>query len=96
MQLFVNQGYRDATILATLDHLDLMEYEMPNGTTALQIVQHGADFGRSVSYRALPKRWQRALIEQGATWIGNPQQNGRRGPLPQPAELFAEPVKTDS
>ena len=84
-QLLVNQGWRDAWVLADLDDEVLIEYAMPNGSTALRIAKREDIKGkdsvylqnyRSVSYVSLPKKWLVALGDE--EWEGMPQ----RGRLP--------------
>jgi hypothetical protein len=96
-----NQNYRDAVVLAVAGTEALVEYEMPNGTTAMNVYsvhngklvgQDGApDWGtmpegchlpRSVSYRSCPKKWIRAMVEAGTSWMGNGQ--GSRSAIPFP------------
>ena len=88
-EVYVNQGWREARVLAVLGNKALVEYTMPAGTTALTIYEHAmgqllnskeiawaveyAPLGRSVSYRKLSKRWIRAMWEQGTEWQGNSQ-----------------------
>lgn len=67
-QFFINQGWRDARALATLDGVTLYEYRMPKGTTALTI-----EGVQTVSYPGLPLKWLREIVETGETWEGNPQ-----------------------
>ena len=78
MTLFVNQGERDACVLGTIDDHMIVEYEMPSGTTALQILNNekGAFFVRSVSYTSCPKIWIQAIIDGVGGWKGNSQYGG--------------------
>jgi hypothetical protein len=70
----VNQGDREAMVLAVIGNQALIEYVMPAGTTALQVVTEGREqIGRSVSYPAVPTKWLRAIVEDGREWEGNPQ-----------------------
>lgn len=87
-----NQGDRDGTVLAVDGIEALIEYEMPNGTSALNVISLGDKPYRAVAYTSLPKKWQRLLVANEAEWIGRPQQSGRNRQLPQPAELFNSPV----
>jgi hypothetical protein len=62
----INQGERDATVLAAIGDKRLLEYEMPNGTSALKIVDlinHTKTV--SVSYRAISVQWLTAIVEHG-------------------------------
>ena len=78
MTLFINQGERDALVLGTIDELMIVEYEMPNGTTALQILKNekSVSYGRSVSYASCPKKWLKAIRNGVGDWEGNCQRNG--------------------
>jgi len=87
-----NQADRDATVLATgiKENYDcdvLIEYEMPNGTSALVLCEGQADklvHKRNYSYNTLPKKWVQRIKEQGIDgWIGMPQ--GSIMPVPFPA-----------
>jgi hypothetical protein len=62
-QLHINQGWRDAELLAKDGHDFLFEYEMPNGRNYLHQVSIGRDgkfepVGRSINRRRLPLKWQ--------------------------------------
>lgn len=54
LQVHVNQGWREAWVLAVIDDEALVEYRMPAGTTAMQIIQNNkrCPYGPSVSYRS--------------------------------------------
>jgi len=97
-QLWVNQGWREAAVLAILDKEALLEYQMPNGSTSLRIVPKCSDLNgtietatckawRSVSYWRVPRKWLRELAETGEPWIGTPQQSVLF--VPDPAVLLA-------
>lgn len=75
LQLDVNQGWREAWVLAVIDDEALVEYRMPAGTTAMQIIQNNrrSHYGRSVNYRACPLYWQRAIRAAGREWVGESQ-----------------------
>jgi hypothetical protein len=87
--VFVNQAMRDATVLAVLsrtveEHLIweyLLEYEMPNGTTALWfdsvLRKH-----HNLAYKDVPDRWLSEIIAREQTWIGVAQ-GGRKALSPQ-------------
>jgi len=70
--LFRNQGDRDAWVLGTLGDQMIIEYEMPSGTTALNILmnRNGADYVRSVSYTSCPKIWIKAIEDGVGCWEG--------------------------
>lgn len=82
LRLHINQGWRDATVLAVRRELGLVEYEMPAGTTALLVVTFDEDgeplSQKSVTYRRLSKAWLQAIVYDGREWIGRPQQAGRK------------------
>jgi hypothetical protein len=79
----VNQGPREAMALARIGNQVLIEYAMPAGSTALQILTDGNEQrGRSMSYSSVPTKWLRAIVEDGYEWEGNPQS----GPKPLTAE----------
>ena len=81
-----NQGEREAEGLATSGNQMLVEYLMPNGTSALRIITVcGRRFidQRSVPYRNVPKKWVRAMHEQGTNlWEGRCQRSTGRVPFP--------------
>lgn len=92
--LLINQGDRDAVVLAVRGRQALAEYEMPNGSTALAILDLPEDETRepgrqSVSYRGLSTPWLRAIVEAESTWIGKPQQTGSWRPA-SPEAMLAE------
>ena len=74
----VNQGSRFAQVLGTIDNMMIVEYTMPAGTTALQIMHNDEDgaFGRSVSYKSCPKKWIQAIRDGSGGWKGICQRNG--------------------
>ncbi len=89
----INQGDRHAEVLAVIGDQALIEYYMPNGTTALRVIDrrdpHGTEYeprGKrgNVSYFRLPKKWSRAMEEAGSTWYANPQQWNQVKELPEP------------
>ncbi len=70
--VFINQGYRAAMVLAVLHSRALLEYEMPEGSTALRetdaTMRRRIDLthhDRTLPYRTLPRRWIRAIVDQG-------------------------------
>lgn len=90
--VLVNQGDRDATVLAVLGTKALIEYTMPAGSTGLQIIDLLTDAptpGRSVSYRILPMKWLQAVVDAGSSWEGQPQQTGNWRPDSPEAMLAA-------
>ena len=82
-----NQGDRDATVMAVVGDEALIEYVMPNGTSALNIIsvwegEENAGY-RSISYFNLPAKWADAVTIQMGSWVwGNPQQSSRKAPQP--------------
>jgi len=72
MEVFRNQGDRDATIVSTSGDDILVEYEMPNGTTALNIIRPDGSY-KTIPYAKLQssKKWMQNL-DQGLL-INNPQ-----------------------
>jgi hypothetical protein len=80
VKIYANQAEREAVVLAILDEAALLEYEMPNGSTALRVVSV-ADPDRSLrrfSYAGTPLRWLVAMLEVGSDWSARPQQSGIR------------------
>lgn len=76
LEVNVNQGDRDAYILAVIGDEALLEYEMPSGTTALWVIPAGEPRPgciRNVSYKRCPQKWLRAMEEAGTQWEGNGQ-----------------------
>lgn len=79
-QVWVNQGYREAFTLAVNGDDALIEYTMPRGSTALRIVDAFTWDGRkTVSYRAIPQKWLRAMEKEGTNMLlmGNAQTHKR-------------------
>ena len=82
--LNINQGIRTGIVLATLDGVCLVEYEMPNGTTALVYCDemavkmnkqlHFLEY-RNVSYKRLTQKWLLELALQNVMWQGTPQRS---------------------
>jgi hypothetical protein len=76
LEVHVNQGWREAYVLAVLGDEALIEYEMPRGTTAMWIIScHNPQPSchRVVSYRACPKKWRDAIKNAGTQWEGRGQ-----------------------
>ena len=70
--MFMNHGWRDATVLIRRVNGDLLiEYSMPNGTTALQMRAHGHD--HSISYKSVPLDWLEDMVQEGIEWECSPQ-----------------------
>ena len=70
--VYRNQGDRDAAIVSTSGDDILVEYEMPNGTTALNIIKPDGSY-KAISYAKLQtsKKWIKNLDENFL--INNPQ-----------------------
>lgn len=95
MYLYRNQSHRDGVILAVLGDRALVEYEMPNGTSALNYIDLCGHFDndyKSISYFALPKKWAQAMLDQQGSeagfYYGNPQRAWRKCPTIQ--EILAK------
>lgn len=87
LDLYRNQNFREAVILAILSDRALVEYEMPNGTSALNFVNLNGKWDhdyRPISYFALPKKWAKAMLEQQGSEAGfyyaNPQRSHSKCP----------------
>lgn len=105
-QIWINGDLRAAIVLAVRKGWALIEYEMPNGTTALRLLRLTDKIVemfiferkfikltrreyRNLSYYDVTRPWLRAIIKNGMTWKGVPQQKrGRSAPTPQ--ELLAK------
>jgi hypothetical protein len=77
--LEVNQGEREAEVLAVIGDQALIEYLMPNGTSSLRIVDRmepDARVYKNATYQRLPKKWVQAMDDAGSSWIGQPQSHG--------------------
>lgn len=77
-----NQGKREATVLAVIGDEVLIEYTMPKGTTSLNFTTHDAiendqEQYKAVSYRNVPVKWLKAIVEEGLEWVGYDQRNHR-------------------
>jgi len=78
--LWVNQGERQAVVLAMVGLDALVEYRMPRGSSALRIVDvDRPQYGRNVSYHRVPLALLRAMVEEGREWIGEPQKGNPVG-----------------
>jgi hypothetical protein len=78
IQLFRNQGMREGVVLAVIGDKILVEYEMPNGSTSLNIIlQQNADKpewgGKTVAYKSIPRKWLQAIVDAGMDWEGHGQ-----------------------
>ena len=86
LDVYRNQAYREAYLYAVIGERALIEYEMPNGSSALNFVSiHNTRDYRPVSYGALPKKWAKAVIEQSGMknwYYGNPMSNSTYSQTP--------------
>ena len=97
--IWVNQGWRLSTVLATIGDEALLEYEMPNGSTALRIVPRSVEHPinlrpqeyRNVSYRKLSRKWLKVMVDCQMDWIGMPQQTSEIMPFPAEMLMRTEP-----
>jgi hypothetical protein len=84
LEVFVNQGMRDAIVLGVIDDEMIIEYEMPAGTTAMLVLprdNNSQSCGKSVSYRTCPKKWIKAIFHGTGWWTGR-SQTGNEYPFP--------------
>lgn len=79
LEIYANQGQREATVIAAIGDERLIEYEMPKGSTALRIINVNDPDGhyKTVSYRAVPRVWLEAIVAAGIGWQGRQQGNKR-------------------
>jgi hypothetical protein len=79
-QLFVNHGWREAVCLAIVGDESLIEYTMPKGSTSLRIVrtENPEHLVRTVSYKQVPIKFLRAIVESGIEWDGLGQRTKRQ------------------
>ena len=68
MSEFINQAERYGYVLATSGDDILWVYEMPAGRKFLTVLTYGRQRSKPVSLKSLPKRWVKAMIEQGAAF----------------------------
>lgn len=75
LQVFRNQGERWAEVVATSKNGFLVEYEMPNGTTALNVIKSLSrpDDYKTMTYKRAFASWEFGLQLQNAELINNPQ-----------------------
>ena len=78
-QIYANQGYREFVTLATVDDKVLIEYEMPQGTSALKVIplwQYDQYLGpesrtlytsdyKGIPYSRIPQYWVNAMVAEG-------------------------------
>ena len=77
LQVFRNQGERWAEVVATSKNGFLVEYEMPNGTTALNVVKslRRPNEYKTITYKKAFASLEFGLQLQDAQLINNPQRN---------------------
>lgn len=91
LSLWRNQGWRDARCLAVTRYrgprgrddrsadVALVEYVMPNGTSALNLIPADRPdvtrVGRQLPYKRLGRAWLEQIIAAGLTWVGRPQRS---------------------
>ena len=75
LQVFRNQGERWAEVVATSKNGFLVEYEMPNGTTALNVIKslRRPNEYKTITYKKAFASWEFGLQLQDAQLINNPQ-----------------------
>ena len=75
LQVFRNQGERWAEVVATSKNGFLVEYEMPNGSTALNVIKSLSrpDNYKTITYKRAFASWEFGLQLQDAQLINNPQ-----------------------
>lgn len=88
---YSNQADREATVLAILGDEILIEYELPGTTsgreTSSLVLCRGCgdtlSYIRNYTHRKLPKRWIKAMNDQGTRdWIGLGQRESQSVPFP--------------
>ena len=75
LQVYRNQGERWVEVVATSKNGFLVEYEMPNGTTALNVIkslQRPNEY-KTITYKKAFASWEFGLQLQDAQLINNPQ-----------------------
>lgn len=75
VNVYRNQGLRDGVVVATSKNGFLIEYEMPNGTTALNLIEslRRPDDYKTMTYKRAFASWEFGLQLQNAVLINNPQ-----------------------
>lgn len=86
IDVWSNQAEREAYVLAVIDKDLILEYEMPNGSSALlqfTVKNRKLTRQRNVNYNNVPRRWINAIREAGMTnWLGMGQRSATRIPFP--------------
>lgn len=95
LDVYRNQANREAYLYAVIGERALIEYEMPNGSSALNFVStHDTRDYRPVSYGALSKKWATAVIEQSGIkdwYYGNPMSNSKYSRTPRGSHRCPSP-----
>lgn len=75
LKVFRNQGERWAEVVATSKNGFLVEYEMPNGTSALNILKSLSrpNEYKTITYKKAFSSWEFGLQLEDAILINNPQ-----------------------
>lgn len=75
LKVFRNQGERWAQVVATSKNGFLVEYEMPNGSTALNVIKSLSrpNNYKTITYKKAFASWEFGLQLQDAQLINNPQ-----------------------
>jgi len=75
LQVFRNQGFRDGVVVATSKNGFLIEYMMPKGTTALNVVKslRRPDDYKTMTYNRAFASWEFGKQLQDVELINNPQ-----------------------
>ncbi len=79
LSIYANGGIRTAAVIAAIGNERLIEYEMPKGSTALRLINVNDPDGpyKTISYRAVPRKWLEAIVAAGIGWQGRQQGNKR-------------------
>jgi hypothetical protein len=71
LDVWINQGHREALVLGVIGDQMIVEYEMPAGTTAMLVMNRDeSGWAKSVSYKTCPKKWIEAIRKGQAGWSG--------------------------
>ena len=75
VNVYRNQGFRDGSVVATSKNGFLIEYEMPKGTTALNVIKslRRPDDYNTMTYKRAFASWEFGLQLQDVELINNPQ-----------------------
>jgi hypothetical protein len=88
LDVFRNQANRGAVVLAVdfNTRQSLIEYEMPNGSTSMNVIdwRNDENYYKSISYNSISKKWLRLIQSFGEFWGWEGRQQGRIEPVPMP------------